>query len=195
MIKYVFLFLTVSVILFVSCSKVDEDDRAPVISEVKINQNDTIRFNNEIITFNRTGAGRSNKDTVLIIGRSVILSAIFTDNVALSTYKVSIDSMYKNPAEWGVDTAFTAVKVGMNFAGLDRTQPIEVKRREEITIPTFITRPNLKDKAKTDTLTIREGYYSLRINCLDLAGNEAEVKYRVRLLYRKTLYDESKTWL
>ncbi|MDR0824982.1 MAG: DUF4625 domain-containing protein [Prevotella sp.] len=174
---------------FSSCSGSDDynDNEKPVISNVRFNSNDTIIYNNETITINDSLNTEANRIDTLVIGKIVYLTARFQDNLALSGYKVALDSVLENRGN-GKDSAYTFYALGANIFGEKRdVKDTIIRRNNLLTIPNFFLR------AKTnETVPIREGEYSMKVVCGDKYGGENSrdsVISKVMLFSRETIYN------
>lgn len=184
---------TILSICFSSCSSSDshEDNEKPTISNVRFNYNDTIIYNGIRIKINDSLNMNSDRIDTLVIGKMIYLTAHFRDNLALSSYKVVLDSLAENKGT-GNDSVFTFEALGADIFGYkkDITDTI-ISRNELLTTPNYFIRSQ-----KGDTLQIREGAYQIKVVCGDKYGGENSrdsVVSKIMLYSRKTIYDIRKT--
>ena len=173
---------------FSSCAKVEDDERErPSISDVRINKNDTLRFENLVVKINDSLNTNPNRMDTVITGKWLYIYARFTDNEALSTFKVEINPIYKDKRgrETVKDSIMPVVKLGQNIFN---HKDITVYRNRLAQIADTITRTH-RDGV-TDTLALIHGIYDLKVAVIDKAGNgDSIMDYKVVLMNRKALED------
>ena len=181
------LLITVPSVWFSSCSGSDDNDdnENPKVSDIRFNFDDTIVYEGEVIKINDSKNTDPNRTDILVIGKMIYLTAFFEDNVALSGYKVVLDSIPENKGK-GNDSVFTFQALGADIFGVKDTL---IKKNNLLIIPENLIRPQ-----KNDTLQIWEGDYSMLVACGDKANNvdSTSYVYTVKLYSRKTIYNMHK---
>ncbi|GAB6121360.1 hypothetical protein [Dysgonomonas termitidis] len=176
---------------FSSCAKVEGDEtEPPAISDVRINKNDTLMYGNLVIKMNDSLNDNPNRMDTVIATKWMYIYARFTDNEALSTFKVEINPEYKDKRgrENVKDSIMPIVKLGqMIFNQKD----ITVYRNRLLQIPDTITRTRKDgDVSVMDTLVLSQKIYDMKVAVIDKAGNgDSIMDYKVVLMNRKSLYD------
>ncbi|MFT3994630.1 MAG: hypothetical protein QM660_10010 [Dysgonomonas sp.] len=179
------LLVTVSLlsIFLLSCEgdSAPNDNEPPQIVSVKINNNDTISLgNNDTIIINKEG---SLMDT-LVAGRYVKLSAIFTDNEALASYMLRLDTTIAVP-ENSTDTACLAIKSWSSILGYKSDTIIRQQGFLLLSDTTYTVEGNIKK--------LYEGTdYKIIVGCVDKAGNSTEIVKKVYVMRMQTLIDQRK---
>ena len=183
------LILIFSVLCVVSCAKTDNDNTDPVIGEVVLNPNDTINVApGDTIRFN------VDKDALidtLVTKRRIIFSAHFSDDVALSSYKIYIDTAPGNIGT-GQDTVYSYKNRWITIFD-KKDYFFEDKANTDIYITDslgYSAKSPITGKDTTLQKPIREGLYYMDIYCLDVAGNESSMRrIEFMLLNRQTIID------
>jgi hypothetical protein len=176
---------------FSSCAKVEDDEtEPPVISDVRINKNDTLMYGNLVVKINDSLNDNPNRMDTVIATKWMYIYARFTDNEGLSTFKVEINPEYrdKRGRENVKDSIMPVIKLGqMIFNQKD----ITVYRNRLVQIPDTITRTRKDgDKLVMDTLVLTQKIYDMKVAVIDKAGNgDSIMDYKVVLMNRKALYD------
>ncbi|MFV0311146.1 MAG: hypothetical protein ACK5KN_05795 [Dysgonomonas sp.] len=176
---------------FSSCAKVEDDEtEPPVISDVRINKNDTLMYGNLVVKINDSLNDNPNRMDTVIATKWMYIYARFTDNEGLSTFKVEINPEYrdKRGRENVKDSIMPIIKLGqMIFNQKD----ITVYRNRLVQIPDTITRTRKDgDKLVMDTLVLTQKIYDMKVAVIDKAGNgDSIMDYKVVLMNRKALYD------
>lgn len=189
----IFLIL-VPALYFSSCAEDEnkDDNEIPKILYAHINVNDTLYvtdtiYSKEEITLKLNDSLSVNHEIdTLTIGKWVYINAAFADDKSLSTFKVETTLRYKSKAGTGddktLDTLF--VKLGRNIFGKDT---IKVAQNRLMQIPDTIIR-------KYNNIPVKLGLvandYQFKVVCLDASGKRDSIQFPVRMLFRKTIYDD-----
>lgn len=176
-----------SVLFSCEANTESKDNVPPQISKVAVNTRDTILLDDgKILRLNLDSLSDNRIDTI-ILGHRIFFSARFSDNEALSSYKIILDTVPENKGDYPNDTILY-VKRGWSIFGLKDTI---VSRQNNII--TFDSIQGIrKNKFGIDSLgtyPVREGDYNFKVYCIDKAGNEDFINHRVRLLRRTTVLD------
>lgn len=189
----IFLIL-VPALYFSSCAEDEnkDDNERPKIVYARINVNDTLYVTDSIYSKEAVILGLNDslsinhKIDTLTIGKWVYINAEFHDDKGLSTFKVETRLRYASEVgtedEKILDTLF--IKLGRNIFGKDT---IEVTRNRLMLIPDTIIR-------KYDNIPVKLGLvpndYPFKVVCLDISGKRDSIQFPVRLLFRKTIYED-----
>lgn len=189
----IFLIL-VPALYFSSCAEDEnkDDNEIPKILYAHINVNDTLYvtdtiYSKEEITLKLNDSLSVNHEIdTLTIGKWVYINAAFADDKSLSTFKVETTLRYKSKTGVGddktLDTLF--IKLGRNIFG---EKSIKVARNRLMQIPDTITR-------KYNNIPVKMGLvpndYQFKVVCLDTSGKRDSIQFPVRMLFRKTIYDD-----
>jgi hypothetical protein len=150
--------------------------------------NDTLHFDGLIIKINDSTNTKPNGIDTLVIGHTVFLKARFQDEIGLSSYKVemNVDSslMVENK-----DSVYRFFSLGIDIfsSNNNKISDITVMRNNLVAIPTYTTKLN-KETSKTDTLSIYQGDYIMKVACTNIAGKRDSIYYKVKLLSRDSIY-------
>lgn len=158
-----------------------KDYTPPKISDVRIGSIDTI-FDN---SGNRILINTNPKPEIdtLILNSRLSFSARFTDNYALSSFrlKLAFDSISQPEAS---EAKPLSIVLGW---------PIYKDRGKTLVTDTLISNFNILPLADSiadgsgKNVPIREGKYIIKINLMDMAGLKDSVYVPVRILYRNTI--------
>lgn len=151
--KALYVFMSLTLVAFVSCSSDDADTEKPVIENVEPHNGDT-----------------------LVIGEKIHFEADFSDNDKLASYRIEIHNNFDNHGHKSVVAgltdstgyAFAFDSVWTDIAGLRNAHA----HHHSIAIP-----------AKKGGKSTREGKYHFIIYCLDQAGNMSVLTREVTLSY------------
>ncbi len=179
------LFIIVPSVWFSSCSGSDDNDdnEKPVISNVRFNFDDTIVYEGQSIKINDSKNTDPNRTDILVIGKMIYLTATFQDDLALSSYKVVLDSVPENKGT-GNDSVFTFQALGADIFGVKDTI---IQRNNLLIIPNNLVRPQTNDN-----IDIREGEYHMKIVCGDMYGGKESrdsIISKIMIYSRKTIYE------
>ncbi|MFV0417644.1 MAG: hypothetical protein ACK5KT_02770 [Dysgonomonas sp.] len=190
----IILLLLVPTLYFSSCAEDEnkDDNESPKIVYAHINVNDTLYvtdtvYSKQEVTLKLNDSLSLNHEIdTLTIGKWVYVNAEFRDDKSLSTFKVETTLRYKSKAGTGddktLDTLF--VKLGRNIFGKDT---IQVAQNRLMQIPDTITR-------KYNNIPVKMGLvpndYQFKVVCLDASGKRDSIQFPVRLLFRKTIYND-----
>lgn len=172
--KYIISIIS-AIILAVSYNSCSEDEIAskdnalPTVSEIKINWGDTLRVGSLTLQDDREG-GRI-PDT-LIVGKPALLSAIFEDDLALSSYRVvlSFDSI-SQPQKDSTTMYYNYACSYGDISGMSRS--ILTKKLVIPSIP-----DNVFGKPT------RTGDYFFKIIVMDLSGKVDSAQQKVKVINR-----------
>ncbi|MDR2955201.1 MAG: hypothetical protein LBV43_08980 [Prevotella sp.] len=175
----------VSLFYFTSCGEDKSDDKVPpVIEFAKFNVNDTIWDGLEtLITINDSTKEQTHLIDTVVIGKWLYISARFTDNEAkgLSTFKVETNLVYKGK-EGVKDSLLEIVKLGRSiFAQND----VSVYYNKLVQISDTIRRNTTGSGVQN--LGLVEGDYSVKVVCIDVAGNTDSQTFPVRFIRRNKI--------
>lgn len=166
------LLLTVSSLatVFVACEKVDVDSQKPVISIIE-----------------------PSTDEVVNPGDAVHFKVMFSDNMALASYKVNIHGAFDNHSHnssvmstrAATDSiAFEKTWLETDFTALGES-PIAGKKQvtvehQHIVIPATISRTV---NGVTEEMPLKEGHYHFIVYCTDESGQESFVASEIFISY------------
>lgn len=202
LISFIFI-LFATIFIFLSCEKDEnEDDKTPpIVSDIRINFEDTIMYEGNAYTFNRSNT--SNMDT-LVPGHYIKLSARFQDsididkdNLGLSSFMIKIrydsavgenapnkerDKIDLGGGKWRYkDTALYLTKSWQTIFGKQDTTVFDQTQYIQATVTANF-------ETGTEYLSYQQGKYFLIVGCLDKAGNETLVEnHGIVLMYREEL--------
>lgn len=189
-----FLLIVISVlctiIIFFSCEKSTEssDTEPPKIMDVKTNIKDAVVTDLGDSLFLNTDSLNIARIDTIVLGHRILFSARFTDNEALSSYKIVIDVDPANEGNEGEDAIFY-VSRGWTLFG----QGLESVKKDTTIVKqnNIITTETIEEMKAGDTVAkdypVREGDYSLKVCCVDKAGNRDSLIRTIRLLKRETI--------
>lgn len=186
-----------SIFLCFSCleSTENNDRTPPTIDEAWLNKNDSVLYNSRKIIDPITGQQKvAYDDTIrinktgfppdtLVMGHKLFFYAVFSDDKALSSYKIMVDTAQSNVGQAG-DIVFSARKSGRLL-----TQTSDVVNTREIDI--------LGDSLGFATIgnelkPIRAGKYLLTIYVMDTNGNETSAQRDLILISPASLIESRK---
>ncbi|WP_156032829.1 hypothetical protein [Prevotella sp. 10(H)] len=183
----VLFFVLLPVFYFSSCAK-DENDESefPTISDVRVNINDTLRYGQLVVRINDSLNTNPQRLDTLISTKWMYISARFTDNHGLSSYKVELYPLYKDKrGREDRDSIMPFIKLGQRI--FNQTD-ITVHRNRLGQIPDTINR--VYKTGERDTLVLVHDTYNAKVAVIDKAGNADSItNHKVVLLSRKALYD------
>lgn len=178
---------------FSSCAKTEDnnDKTPPVISNIRINANDTINWQGTIIKINDSTAINKEPDT-LVIGKMLYMSGKFSSNKinALSGYKVELWYKSENK-KFGKERDDTLRAIGKSIFG---QTDADIWNNRLGLILDSISRAE-KGKNGQDTTVLYSpiaGDYKVNVVCGDIYGNRDSIQFPVRLLTRESIYNSRK---
>lgn len=223
MTKYILSFVTsfLSLAIFFSCEKDDntKDKSAPEILDIKINRNDTVRYNGITYTINLDKFRDENNalpdsiipDTI-VTGRKIKFSARFKDDRGLSTYTIRMyfsDTILSNKDEnknftscrmlsyhdpktgEQKDTALCVIDTWSSRI-FGQTDVLEVQS-DIVVRSTYSKSVELDDKShQTKDLPVKRGFYNFDIHCIDKSGKETVVRRKVYIVPKDIFISERK---
>lgn len=186
------LLILVLPIIYLSCSKSDDDDiDPPVIKYAKLNVNDTLYSSNVTLKLNDSTNVDHEIDTI-VVGKWMYINAGFVDKgKGMSSFKVETNLLYRyegdaggsGPAEKYQDSILKINKVGGPIYGKDT---ISVYRNWLVEIQDSIIRNH---NGSLVSLKLIKDDYPLKVVCMDIDGNRDSVIFPVRYVHRSDIYN------
>ncbi|WP_165020832.1 DUF4625 domain-containing protein [Dysgonomonas sp. ZJ279] len=185
------IFVLCTIITFFSCEKSTEssDTEPPKIMDVKTNIKDAVVTDLGDSLFLNTDSLNIARIDTIVLGHRILFSARFTDNEALSSYRIVIEVDSNNKGDESIKDATFYTNRGWTLFG----QGLESVKKDTTIVKqnSIITTETIEEMKAGDTVAkdypVREGDYSFKVCCVDKAGNRDSLIRTIRLLSSETI--------